>query len=129
MKYLIIPLLLMYAVAISGATIHAHYCGKTLVSVSMEINGDPCNDACGKKPMKCCKDKVVMLKVSNEQKTVNAFKVKAQVPLAVSIIYPTPVSTLLINTGHSSVYLSNAPPGRWQQIPLYQLHSSLVYYG
>ena len=131
-QYLVIPLLFVYALAISGLTIHTHYCGKRLVAVNLSLKSDdPCNVGCNKKPMKCCKDKVVSLKVINEQKTVQHFSLKsfsnslppALLPGMANNVVALPVSV------HANLYNPNAPPGLWQQIPLYQLYSSLVYYG
>ena len=129
-QYLVIPLLFAYALAISGLTIHTHYCGKRLIAVNFSLqNDDPCNKGCNKKPMKCCKDKVVTLKVNTEQKNVAAFKVKTPVLLTTVVLYPSATNISLISSEYAFNHFSNAPPGLWQQIPLYKLFSSLAYYG
>jgi len=131
-KYFVIPLLIIYLISISGLTIHAHYCGSHLMSWSIGAKGEGCG-VCEKssKCKKCCKDKDISYKVSNEQNTIAALKIK-------KVISHFPIADQLPVFDYSSTqyrsyyfhsYAPNASPGQWQFIPLYKLHSSFTYYG
>jgi len=125
----------LYLLAITGVMVNAHYCGKQLVSWNVYLKaGDclGCNDMHGKsKPSKCCKDKVVAAKVSHEQNSVS-FKLQ----LSDAQFMPAGAPQIYFHT-NETVYSealtpanrANAPPGLWQRIPLYKLHSSFTYYG
>ncbi len=115
--------------------IHMHYCGKRLESWNVYTQPKGCaDDACDKSGDKedgCCKDKVVASKVSHDQQVVAAFHVKFQ---PVTAIPPLPVFYIQNEAVPSSLAKvnmkrANAPPGNWQHIPLYKLHTSFTYYG
>jgi hypothetical protein len=135
-KFLVIPIMFLYLIAMSGVMVHAHYCGKQLASWNINEKTDGCGDeGCGNesgKTHKCCKDKVVAAKVSQDQNHVDFFKLKTSLP-TIEASLPTALFILSepINTVHyrSSANQPNAPPGLWENIPLYKLHSSFTYYG
>lgn len=124
----------VYILAMSGVVVSTHYCGSKLVSWNVYLKAALCGgcDKEGKKPMKCCKDKVLMAKVQHDQNNSSQIQFKAQPPLFTPALLPQfhnysvalpPVSVAAI------IYQPNAPPGNWQHIPLYKLHSRLTYYG
>ncbi|XZF16466.1 HYC_CC_PP family protein [Chitinophagaceae bacterium MMS25-I14] len=134
-RLLIIPLMFLYLLAITGVMVQAHYCGKQLVSWNIYLKANNCGncpDDQGKaNAKKCCKDKVVAAKVTHEQNSVS-FKLQlsdaAYVPSVTPVqygSYPEPAYT----SQQTHIHQANAPPGRWQNIALYKLHSRLTYYG
>lgn len=128
--------MLLYLLAVSGVMINAHYCGESLESVSLNTNNSCCDDDnCDDQTEKqdnCCKDKIISAKVTNEQITTSALTLK----LNHSDYYlPAPLSFCIIlnNTKPETQrsineYHSNAPPGRWQNFPLYKLYQQFVIY-
>lgn len=138
-RFLAIPLMFIYMLAMSGVMISTHYCGSKLVSWNMYLKAALCggcdNDGCNneaKKPMKCCKDKVVVAKVQQEQNNASAYKLKLQIPLfnvAVLPLYGERSLALPALSLTATQHQANAPPGTWQNIPLYKLHSRFTYYG
>ena len=130
MKSLIIPLMFFYALAVSGITIHAHYCGKHMVSWGLYAKGKDCGGCENEKKKKCCKNKVVSLKVSQEQKNVRAFQSHyCLVDVALPNSFPSSYSPKNLVCNKIIGHFTNAPPGLWQSIPLYKLHASFTYYG
>lgn len=142
-KLIAIPLLVLYITAISGMMLQFHFCGSKLSSWS--VNHTEASCCCGadatkdadakkensKKDDDCCKDKTITLKIKQEQNRGNqvelqftAFQI-ALLPKATPTFVPT---VALKNFTHTS-YRANAPPGRWQDIPLYKLHTRFTYYG
>src|SRR5437899_9274210 len=134
-KLLVIPLMFLYMIAMIGIMVRAHYCGQQLVSWNIYLKANDCGD-CGDdlgKPnaTKCCKDKIVIAKVTHEQASISQ---KLQLHATSYVLLSDPLIHLEPRGAHfvgavSPVHRANAPPGRWQQIPLYKLHSSLTYYG
>jgi len=103
------------------------------MSWSIGTKGDGCGD-CEKssKCKKCCKDKEISYKGSHEQNTVSAFKVTGAVADFTIANKLPDVSNFISKcfcSYQGSVYGPKAPPGVWQQIPLYKLYSSFAYYG
>lgn len=135
-KFLVIPLLFIYLLSVSGIVCYAHYCGSNLVSVNVYTETDGCEDGgCGdesEEPDGCCKDKVVTAKVIQDQNSNDGFKLKISYGV---FDIPQPVTYEYNNCAAYTVHYvakitrANAPPGLWQSIPLYKLHSSLAYYG
>ena len=83
-------------------------------------------------PDSCCEDKVISYKVTNDQHHADAQKLKLSVPVLDAIVdhgYSCDGGDCLHCARGKQDYLANAPPGLWQSIPLYKLHSSLTYYG
>lgn len=136
-KLIVIPVMFLYMLAATGIMIHAHYCGQELESWQMYVNNedgckdDVCTDV-AEEEEGCCKDEVVVTKISNDQDVVSFFKLKLAsaewiLPGAIQPFYSAQSVTYelpAIITGHP-----NAPPGLWQQIPLFKLHSRFTYYG
>jgi hypothetical protein len=141
-KFIAIPLLVLYLVAISGMMVQLHFCGSKLSS--WNVNEQKASCCCGKsegttdarvaglssKDDDCCKDKTITLKIAQDQNRVNDVQLQLQslqiVVPQLSFIY-TPAN--MPERPVAQVYQANAPPGRWQNIPLYKLHSRLTYYG
>ena len=125
----------IYLLSVTGVMIHMHYCGKRLESWNVYTQPKGCaDDACDNSGEEdgCCKDKVVTAKVSHDQQVVSAFHVKfhpviADVP-PLLVLY---VQNELVPSSLAKVNIkrANAPPGNWQHIPLYKLHTSFTYYG
>ena len=138
-RFLAIPLMFIYLLAMSGMVISTHYCGSRLVSWNVYLKAALCGgcekDDCGnegrKKPMKCCKDKIMVAKVQQDQNHDSQFKFKPQAavfsPAVMPQYYSNDIAPAVSAT--AMIHRSNAPPGNWQYIPLYKLHSRLTYYG
>ena len=140
-KFIAIPLLVLYLVAISGMMVQLHFCGSKLSS--WNVNEQKASCCCGEsettddnlaslssKADDCCQDKTITLKIAQDQNRVNDVQLQLQsLQIAVSQQYFTYASAEMPERPVSQVYQANAPPGRWQDIPLYKLHSRLTYYG
>lgn len=134
-RYLVIPLMFLYLLAVTGIVVNAHYCGKNLVSWNVFLKANPCggcDDDQGKVVShKCCKDKQVNAKVTHDQNSVSinlqldaAIHLPADQPQIVFGEMDVPATSEIAFT-----HRANAPPGLWQNIPLYKLHSRFTYYG
>jgi hypothetical protein len=135
-SFLVIPLMLIYLLSASGIVCYAHYCGSELVSVNMYTESDGCEDGgCGdesEEPDDCCKDEVVTAKVIQDQNSSELLKLKfsnALIDLAPAGYFSINACAFCSVHYTSKVNNANAPPGPWQSIPLYKLHSSFTYYG
>ena len=122
-------------IATSGIIVHLHYCGEQIESWALNNKADGCrDDPCDENNTKednCCKDKIVKSKISWEQSVASQFKFS----LSQKLVIPE-ANTFFFERNHIAFfpelirnYFANAPPGSWQAIPLYKLHSSLNYYG
>ncbi len=122
-------------VATSGMIVHLHYCGEEVESWAVNENAggcedDPCEEGT-EQEIGCCKDKVVSSKLTLEQALAAQFK------LNTTQVFVLPVNNVFNFTEENFTtlnragitYQANAPPGNWQSIPLYRLHSSFTYYG
>ncbi|MCB0700686.1 MAG: hypothetical protein H6551_04865 [Chitinophagales bacterium] len=134
-KLFVIPLLLLYITAVSGVMINLHYCGQALESWSLYADESGCtDDGCGDESDEndgCCKDEVIVVKVNQDQDAPTIFKLK-QTTFIPDAIMPYMVFVEKSNVADTHTSIANtthAPPGLWQSIPLYKLHSSLTYYG
>lgn len=134
---IVIPIMFLYLLAVSGVMIHMHYCGKQLESWQVYVKDDNgCkDDVCTDEPGMeegCCKDEVVAAKVSTDQNIVQFFKLQLSAfdwALSGSVQYFIPQDTVVVFSDKQITGMPNAPPGRWQGIPLFKLHSSFTYYG
>lgn len=125
---------MIYLIAVSGVMIELHYCGQELASWQLFAENDGCNsDACSDEPSDdgCCKDELVVAKVNDDQNVAQQLVLKV---LAIDYLAQLPQGLLLPERiqGNNTVtvaYSSNAPPGLWQDIPLYKLNSNYIYYG
>lgn len=134
-KLFVIPLLLLYITAMSGVMISLHYCGQEVESWSLYTDDDGCSDdGCGDESEDndgCCKDEVIVVKVSEDQDAVAQFVLKV-LAFDYQAVLPYPSFDLHKATLDNSVSLTampHAPPGEWQEIPLYILYSNYTYYG
>ncbi|MGN6566987.1 MAG: HYC_CC_PP family protein [Flavipsychrobacter sp.] len=130
-KFVAIPLLILYLFAMTGSSIRTHYCGRHLMSWNFNGHGKDCGK-CERetKKKKCCNDKVIAAKVSQEQQHANAFllNISAHFAVAGNTWAPKMVTSISSPLQHK-LPEANAPPGLWQQIPLYKLHARFTYYG
>ena len=138
-KFIAIPLLVLYLTAVSGMMIQLHFCGSKLSSWNVNkqkvscccANGDAQKDAgLSVKADDCCSDKTITLKIGQDQNKVADVQLQfssIQSVLLPSFNYPRFVAT--VHVAPQQVYQANAPPGLWQSIPLYKLHSRFTYYG
>lgn len=133
-RILTIPLLFLYLVAASGVLIQLHYCGAHLDSWNLYAHNDGCGSGmCGNEQEKkgsCCSDEVIAAKISNDQ------DVKSAITFSLQPVFLPQETVTYNNYIHPSLtafqkltYYANAPPGSWQYIPLYKLHSNFTYYG
>ena len=135
-KWFVIPVMFLYLLAVSGIMIHIHYCGQTLESWSLYAKSGGCAEGeCGdeeQEPDGCCENKVITSKVAQDQYFSASFKLKLA-DIDLDIIPTNNFQAFEDNYSPSSVLITsnqpNAPPGLWQNIPLYKLHSRIVYYG
>jgi len=143
-KLIAIPLLVLYITAISGMMIQLHFCGSKLLS--WKVNQSEVKCCCESSPKNskhaqtalqikakgddCCKSKTITLKIQQDQNRANELQLKlASVQMVMPVLHQNIAPVLApIERTHIS-YEANAPPGRWQQIPLYILHGSFTYYG
>ncbi|WP_276133865.1 HYC_CC_PP family protein [Polluticoccus soli] len=135
-RLIVIPVMFIYLLAVSGIMISAHYCGQQLESWNVYTESDGCaDDTCSDEPKQeggCCKDEVITAKVSQDQNFVAAFKLKLidnsfEAVLPQYFVLPEAVVNTVVVAARAN--MPNAPPGLWQHIPLYKLHSSFTYYG
>lgn len=137
-RLLAIPLLFLYTIAISGMMVQLHFCGDELSSWAVNATKAAC--CCEESGQKdalqslndkdCCKDQTIDLKISQEQNTVAAITFilhGLQTGMIAQPVFEQFTATL-IEPEHAA-YAANAPPGSWQQIPLYKLHQRFTFYG
>jgi hypothetical protein len=136
-RFLVVPIMLLYMLAVSGVLIHAHYCGDELESWDVYQQAEGCaGGECGDETEEnndCCQDKVIAAKVSIDQKQADSYKFltgyEAVADDVIIPLYPDYQRNYLESTGVTIAHRSNAPPGLWQGIPLYKLHGRFTYYG
>lgn len=142
-KLIAIPLLVLYLTAISGMMVQLHFCGNRLSSWNVnDAKASCCCDteknaalSSGKpvwtaKNSSCCSDKVITLKIGQDQFRASDVQLQLDALQVAAIAqYTLPAHAGLPAAPTDQVYQANAPPGRWQNIPLYKLHSRLTYYG
>jgi hypothetical protein len=133
-RLLVILFSFLYLASISGVEIHTHYCGNRLVDWNIGAKAEGCGSCdASASPKKCCKDKVVSLKGAVDQHAA-ADIIKVKFTGGVLLFAATPLHRQYAGVAYGGcyralVYAANAPPGPWQQIPLFKLHSSFTYYG
>ncbi len=139
MKRLIaIPLLLLYCTAVSGMIVRLHYCGGALsawavnakeTSCCCERNGNGSTSVL--KDDDCCSDKTITFKISQDQykaSSPNQLSFEAFAQLILPVVPSVPAVAIRVSES-AFTYQANAPPGLWQNIPLYKLHARFTYYG
>lgn len=144
-KFIAIPLLVLYLVAVSGMMVQIHFCGAKLSAWNVnEEKASCCCEESGKEsknsslnlglksknPDDCCSDKTITLKIAQDQSKANDVQLQLQ---SLQIVIPqqfrTYALTDLPERPVTQAYQANAPPGLWQNIPLYKLHARFTYYG
>lgn len=134
-RYFVIPVILLYMLAVCGVLINVHYCGQQLASWNVYLDTEGCAGACGNESdpdHNCCKDETVTVKVS-EDHSISSWKYKFSgeepylLPAALTG-FPEVYSHLRVDATVIA-HLPQPPPGIWQDIPLYKLFSRLTYYG
>ena len=143
-KFIAIPLLVLYLVAVSGMMVQIHFCGTKMSSWNVNEQKASC---CCKESEKgpesgfqyagikskaddCCRDKTITLKIDQDQSRANDVQLQLQsLQIAAPQQFHTYALTDLPERPVTQVYQANAPPGLWQNIPLYKLHSRFTYYG
>lgn len=134
-KLIVIPIMLLYLFMVTGVMVNLHYCGQQLADWKFFGKTDGCGiagcDKENKKPHKCCKDKVVVVKLSDEQQLVklNSIIWASDFIQIINNVYNKYCTFSIIHSSENQTFNANAPPGLWQKIPLYKLHSRLTYYG
>lgn len=116
--------------------IQLHYCGQELESWNLFADNDGCmDDNCGDESTEnddCCKDELVVAKVNNEQNVAQQLVFKF-IAADYNAIFPNhqffQLASEVAAQQHTSTNTANAPPGLWQNIPLYKLNSNFTYYG
>jgi len=137
-KYLAIPLMLLYMVSVSGAMIQIHFCGPNIESWTIN---NPAKANCDEAVScdanlttvaknNCCKDKTLTFKITQDQNITSAFQfLFSGVQIALTAATPAIPVVYLKSVASENAYQANAPPGRWQNIPLFKLHQRFTYYG
>jgi|SRR5690606_8416472 len=136
-KFIAIPLLFLYTLALSGMMIQLHFCGDELSSWTVNANQTTCCCEEGNQEAltitqteDCCEDQVIDLKIDQDQHTSTIITIALdglqQVVPAQNDLFPF---TFPLAQQVKIAYSANAPPGIWQHIPLYKLHQRFTYYG
>lgn len=122
-------------IAASGVMIQLHYCGQELDSWNLfasnieGCDGDDCDDV--SEDSDCCKDEVITAKISQDQHSAPTLEYDFVITDAVLPLQHYPPYTIAFT--HTKVkgllYSANAPPGLWQNIPLYKLNTNFTFYG
>lgn len=144
-RFIAIPLLVLYITAISGMMIQLHYCGSKLSSWKVNATHAQCcckpsgkdadNTAQQTAKIKnqdddCCQNKTITLKIKQDQNRASEIQYQlASLQLTAPVLHVAIPAFVLSEEDAYTSYQANAPPGRWQQIPLYLLHGSFTYYG
>jgi len=136
-KLLVIPIMFLYMLAVSGLMVHAHYCGGNLESWNVYQKSDGCADEfCDDENEEesdgCCKDKLVVSKALHDQNFSDAIKIKISNFGLEGVMPENFISSTAapqISILYSIFFQPNAPPGLWENIPLFKLHSGFIYYG
>jgi hypothetical protein len=138
-KLLSILVLLLYMSATVGATIQLHFCAGELKSWSIAANEGE-NDCCCEadhsvkivaeadqsckviKQNDCCKEYQVYISNSDHyQVYTQVWNTYLLLPNELNIIYSTQVTANYLASSNIPVYAANAPPGLWQDFPLFLL--------
>lgn len=142
MKRLIaIPLMFLYLISTSGTMLQLHFCNQKIESWSINTSAkDDCfaeSEMANTQPssfkfenQSCCSDQTVIVKTITDQISPTSLKIlqfttPAIVPNKIILSQFQLPSSLAANV----VFDSNAPPGLWQEIPLFKLHQRFTYYG
>jgi len=138
-----IPLFVLYFIAITGVMVNLHYCGQKLYAFNLvqqpecccENEGGPAPQHPGMEQIQdedCCSNQSVQIKITQEQ--LNNSWDKNPVQHNVFLVFPPPALwQIAVSDFYDAHYFlssqqTNAPPGLWENIPLYRLYSNPVLY-
>lgn len=139
-RIIAIPILLIYFIAITGAIINLHYCGGRLFS--MKVNGPVaccCKAAAengatvppGHSSIQtgdgCCSNTVIAIKITSQQLHASDYQLAA-IGTAPAILPDTYFGPVMEHCPTARPLVAHAPPGLWQDIPLYKLHQRFILY-
>lgn len=137
-RYLAIPLFFVYFFAVTGVVIQSTCC---IDESSMPTGAQSLSDCCHPAPPQkhdstvsgknhCCHHPTVIVKTIHHQIVDHAdFSMLHQLQQAVAGNFFNLGNTILPNDLRLESHLANAPPGSWQNIPLYKLHQRFTFYG
>jgi hypothetical protein len=142
-KLIAIPLLVLYITAVSGMMIQLHFCGSKLLSWNVnKAKASCCCESTPKSTKKnsevkqqetkgddCCKDKTITLKINQDQNRTSQLQLQLGALQTVAMITFSLPQVFALSQNDTHTYHANAPPGLWQNIPLYKLHARFTYYG
>lgn len=136
-KLLVIPVWVLYFIAITGVMIHAHYCGDTLADWRLYKQAASCCDGGCQQPdektgeRSCCNDKVVSVKLLQDQNLPDLFKVKTSASFDWAYLPGewNDFSCVYARSSSIPVELPQSPLDVSSRIPLYKKHSSFIFYG
>jgi hypothetical protein len=115
----VLSLLLVYLSTTGGFALSLHFCGTKISNV--RINQSSQKPCCSKetetKPDKCCKDKHIKIKISDQQQTIQAAKIPAVSNVNLFII-PEGLSNLTSNPFILASRLDYRGPPVTSDIPL-----------
>lgn len=140
-KYLAIPLFCVYFLAVTGMIIQQTCCRSDFSIVLAQVGNQDFPDCCHHSSQKqttqktsfrngCCNTKTVVVKTIHAQlseKAQEIFQV-LQSGLPTANKQTTEGCFLVLHLNNKSAR-ANAPPGIWQEIPLYKLHQRFTFYG
>lgn len=129
----------LYLLAASGLLVHAHYCGDEVASWELFQKAAACESGCDDEvpaveEESCCSDKAIALKITTDQQQTQSIKILFGNDAALLPVLPVFYGLFPENAHSQSVAVkaasrANAPPGRWQNIPLHKLLMRFTYYG
>lgn len=140
-RIIAIPLLVIYLFAVSGVMINLHYCGGKYYSFNLQEKKTCCckGESAAKDHSQnniakkdCCSNKYLSVKIAQDQwnngsnPTVDF--VYAPAALLPSAYTGLAFTNIIVADQFLASQRTNAPPGLWQNIPLYTLNSSRVLY-
>jgi hypothetical protein len=135
-RFLAIPLFLLYLTAVSGVMVQVHYCGQKIQSWKINTSAKSCcceDETATQHPPKidnCCNNKTFIVKVIQDQAPINAFPFSfPELQTGVTATFPVIVFQVLSASVSGQSNQANAPPGLWQNMPLYKLHQRFTFYG
>jgi len=142
-RFFAIPLFALYFIAITGVMVNLHYCGQKLYAFNLVQQTDCC---CGtdQRPLSqnndneqlqnkdCCRNQAIQIKITQEQLNSSWDKSSLQ-QIVLPAFPPAPSWQIADSEFYDGDYFlsclqTNAPPGLWENIPLYRLYSSSVLY-
>ena len=142
-RFFAIPLFVLYFIAITGVMVNLHYCGQKLYAFNLVQQTECCceNEASPApqhsdneqiQDEDCCSNQAVQIKITQEQLN-NSWDKTPIMQEAFAILPPSALWQIVAADFYDahdflSSQLTHAPPGLWENIPLYRLYSSPVLY-